>query len=45
MSPVPAPPLDPLPDHLNFPKIADEAIEQWRRAGMKVVRTTDAVTI
>lgn len=45
MSPVPAPPLNPLPAHLNFPQIADEAIEGWRRAGMKVVRTTDAVTI
>ena len=45
MSPVPAPPISPLPDHLNFPKIADEAIAQWKQAGMKVVRTTDAVTI
>ena len=45
MSPVPPPPLAPLPDHLNFPKLADEAIEQWKKAGMKVVRTTDAVTI
>jgi len=45
MSPVPPPPLSPLPDHLNFPKIADEAIAQWKKAGMKVVRTTDAVTI
>ncbi len=45
MSPVPAPPLNPLPDHLNFPKLADEAIEAWRKAGMHVVRTTDAVVI
>jgi hypothetical protein len=43
MSPVPAPPIDPLPDHLNFPKVADAAIERWRDAGMKVVRTTDPV--
>lgn len=45
MSPVPAPPLNPLPAHLDFPRIATEAIEKWRRAGMKVVKTTDAVTI
>lgn len=45
MSPVPAPPLSPLPDHLNFPKIADEALARWRQAGMKVVRTTDPVVI
>jgi nicotinamidase-related amidase len=45
MSPVPAPPLSPLPDHLNFPKIADEAIARWKKAGMKVVRTTDSVVI
>jgi nicotinamidase-related amidase len=42
MSPVPAPPLSPLPDHLNFPKLADEAIGRWRAAGMHVVKTTDA---
>jgi len=45
MSPVPAPPLDPLPDHLNFPKIADQAIETWRKAGMHVVKTTDPVVL
>jgi nicotinamidase-related amidase len=45
MSPVPAPPLSPLPDHLNFPKIADEAVAAWKAAGMKVVRTSDAVVI
>ncbi len=41
MSPVPAPPLNPLPDHLNFPKLADEAVKKWRAAGMNVVKTTD----
>ena len=41
MSPVPAPPISPLPEHLNFPKLADAAVEQWRRAGMHIVRTTD----
>ena len=45
MSPVPAPPMTPLPDALNFPKIADQAIEQWRAAGMHVVKTTDAVVL
>jgi nicotinamidase-related amidase len=43
MSPVPAPPLNPLPDSLNFPKIAERGIEQWRKAGMKVVRTSDPI--
>jgi len=40
MSPVPAPPLSPLPDHLNFPKIADEAVAAWKAAGMKVRSAT-----
>ena len=44
MSPVPAPPLDPLPPSLDFPRIADEAIEECRDAGMHVVRTTDPIT-
>jgi nicotinamidase-related amidase len=43
MSPVPPPPLNPLPAHLNFPALADKAIEQWRAAGMHVVKTTDAL--
>ncbi len=43
MSPVPPPPLSPLPDALNFPVIANKAIEQWRAAGMRVVKTTDEV--
>jgi nicotinamidase-related amidase len=45
MSPVPAPPIDPLPPTLDFPKIADRAIEELRRAGMHVVKTTDAIVI
>ncbi len=45
MSPVQPPPLNPLPDHLNFPAIAEKAIAEWRKAGMKVVRTTDPVAI
>jgi nicotinamidase-related amidase len=43
MSPVPAPPLDPLPPGLDFPRIAEAAIEDFKRAGMHVVKTTDPV--
>jgi nicotinamidase-related amidase len=43
MSPVPAPPINPLPAHLDFPKLADAALEEWRRAGMKIVKTSDPV--
>ncbi len=45
MSPVPAPPISPLPSHLDFPRIATEALEKWKKAGMKVVKTSDLVTI
>lgn len=45
MSPVPAPPLDPLPAALDFPRVADEAVERFREAGMRVVRTTDALDV
>jgi hypothetical protein len=41
MSPVPAPPLTPLPPALDFPRVADEAVRRFREAGMRVVRTTD----
>ncbi|MGA9520010.1 MAG: nicotinamidase [Myxococcaceae bacterium] len=41
MSPVPAPPLNPLPPALDFPRLADEAIDRFRKAGMHVVKTTD----
>jgi hypothetical protein len=43
MSPVPAPPLNPLPAALDFPRVADAAIQRFREAGMHVVRTTDAL--
>jgi nicotinamidase-related amidase len=43
MSPVPAPPLDPLPATLNFPALADEALRDFARAGMRVVKTTDDI--
>lgn len=45
MSPVPAPPLEPLPPSLDFPRLADEAIEELRRAGMRVVRTTEPLDV
>jgi nicotinamidase-related amidase len=41
MSPVPAPPLQPLPPGLDFPRMAREGIERFRQAGMHVVKTTD----
>ncbi|MBI2571060.1 MAG: nicotinamidase [Candidatus Schekmanbacteria bacterium] len=43
MSPVPAPPLDPLPAELNFPVIAERAMSEFRQAGFHVVRTMDAI--
>ena len=45
MSPVPAPPIDPLPPALDFPKIADKAMEDFRKAGMRIVKTTDAIVL
>ncbi|MCA8911272.1 MAG: nicotinamidase [Planctomycetes bacterium] len=41
MSPVPAPPIDPLPESLNFPAIADRTVTELARAGMNVTRTTE----
>lgn len=45
MSPVRPPPLEPLPAALDFPRVADEAVERFREAGMRVVRTTDALDV
>jgi nicotinamidase-related amidase len=45
MSPVPAPPLDPLPPMLDFPRIAERAIAEFKAAGMNVVKTTDPIRI
>ena len=45
MSPVPPPPLHPLPAALDFPRIADEAFVELKRAGMHVVRSTDPLTL
>jgi nicotinamidase-related amidase len=44
-SPVPPPPLNPLPRDLDFPRIANEAFEDFRKAGMHLVKTTDPVVI
>ncbi len=40
-SSVPPPPLDPLPPDLDFPRLADQAFDELRRAGMHLVKTTD----
>jgi nicotinamidase-related amidase len=45
MSPVPAPPLDPLPPGLDFPRVAAQAMRAFQEAGMKVVRTTDPLDV
>lgn len=42
-SPVPPPPIDPLPPALDFPRIADEAFAELRAAGMNIVKTTDPI--
>ena len=41
MSPVPPPPLQPLPAALDFPRVAEEALRTLGAAGMRIVRTTD----
>jgi len=45
MSPVPPPPLDPLPPGLDFPAIAERGIRELEAAGMHVARTTDPITV
>lgn len=45
MSPVAPPPLDPLPDALNFPQVARRALERARAAGMTLCRCADPVEI
>lgn len=45
MSPVPAPDLDPLPPALNFPVVADRAFEEFRAAGMNLVKTSDPLDL
>lgn len=43
MSPVPPPPVSPLPPELDFPKIAEAGIAEFKKAGMHVVKTTDTI--
>jgi nicotinamidase-related amidase len=43
MSSVPPPSLDPLPPTLDFPRVAEQAMEEFRQAGMHLVRTTDPI--
>jgi nicotinamidase-related amidase len=43
MSPVPPPPIDPLPPALDFPRVAEEALRAFAEAGMRIVRTSDPV--
>jgi hypothetical protein len=40
-SPVPAPPLTPLPASLDFPNVARGAFEELRAAGMNIVTTAE----
>jgi hypothetical protein len=42
---VPAPPIDPLPKTLDFPRIAEEAFAELRAAGMNIVKTTDPIVV
>lgn len=44
MSPVPPPPKDPLPPALDFPRLAEQTLQECREAGMHVVKTTDPIT-
>lgn len=41
MSPVPPPPISPLPPSLDFPAIAARGLEELRAFGMNVVTTVD----
>lgn len=42
-SPVPAPPMSPLPPALDFPRVADKAFAELRAAGMNIVTTRDPI--
>jgi nicotinamidase-related amidase len=42
-SPVPPPPIDPLPPALDFPRIADKAFAELKAAGMNIVKTTNPI--
>jgi nicotinamidase-related amidase len=42
-SPVPAPPVTPLPPSLDFPRVAEKAFEALKAAGMHIVKTTELI--
>ena len=42
-SPVPAPPINPLPAALDFPRVADKAFAELKAAGMHIVKTSDPI--
>lgn len=42
-SPVPAPPIDPLPPALDFAAVADAAFADFKRSGMHIVTTADPI--
>jgi len=44
-SPVPPPPLDPLPPDLDFPAVAERAFKDLAAAGMNIVKTTDPIDL
>ena len=35
--------VDPLPDDLNFPVVAEKAFNEFRKAGMNIVTTADPI--
>jgi len=41
MSPVPAPPISPLPPALDFPAVAKRGLDELAKFGMHVVTTTN----
>jgi nicotinamidase-related amidase len=43
MSPVPPPPLDPLPPALDFPRVAEHAFAELAERGMTMCKTTDRI--
>jgi nicotinamidase-related amidase len=45
MSPVPPPPVEPLPAALDFPSLAEEMLKDMAQAGMHVVSTTDPLGV
>lgn len=45
MSPVSPPPLEPLPPELDFPRLAEQTMQDCRQAGMHIVKTTDPVVV